>query len=219
VTAVNRTSPLQEATLQARWTLRRLARELRLARIASGKTQAHVGRALGISKSQISRRERGETAGLAYVELARQAAVVGLKLSGRLYPSARRPLDGPQLELLRRFRERIGPAWDWQMEVPMPEPGDLRAIDAVIRSPAGSAAVEAITRFADVQAQYRAGRLKQRDLGLDRLILVVAGTSANRAAIAAAGDHLETYVPVRTREALRELARVRPPRADALVLL
>lgn len=101
----------------------------------------------------------------------------------------------------------------------MPEAADLRAADAVIRVDAGAAAVEAITRFADVQAQYRAGRLKQRDLSLERLIFVVAGTSANRAAIRGAGDVLATYFPVRTREALRELAAGRLPEADALILL
>ena len=96
-------------------------------------------------------------AGLPYVELARQAAVVGLKLYGRLYPAIRRPLDGPQLELLRRFRSRIGPPWHWRMEVPMPQPGDLRAADAVISAESGSASVEAITRFADVQPSIGPG--------------------------------------------------------------
>lgn len=155
--AANRTSPLQEATLQATWSLRQLGRELRLARIAAGRTQSQVGGLLGLSKSQICRRERGDVAGLPYVELARQGAVVGLKLYGRLYPAIRRPLDGPQLELLRRFRSRIGPPWHWRMEVPMPEPGDLRAADAVISAESGSASVEAITRFADVQPSIGPG--------------------------------------------------------------
>jgi transcriptional regulator with XRE-family HTH domain len=217
--SANRTNPLHEATLQASWTLRQLGRELRVARIAAGKTQSQVGLPLGLSKSQICRRERAGGAGISYLALARHAAVVGLKLYGRLYPAIRRPLDGPQLELLHRFRARIGSAWNWRLEVPMPETGDLRAVDGVITTVAGSAAVEAITRFADVQAQYRAGRLKQRDLGLERLVFLVAGTSANRAAIRAAGDVLAAYFPVRTREALREMAEGRLPRADALVLL
>lgn len=217
--SANRTGPLTEATLQATWALRQLGRELRLARIAAGRTQSQVGRPLGLSKSQICRRERGGGAGMSYLALARHAAVVGLKLYARLYPAIRRPLDGPQLALLQRFRARIGSLWSWRLEVPMPQTGDLRAADAVISTDAGSAVVEAITRFADVQAQYRAGRLKQRDLGLERLVFLVAGTSANRAAIRAAGDLLMTYFPVRTREGLRELAEGRLPRADALILL
>lgn len=58
-----------------------------------------------------------------------------------------------------------------------------------------------------------------RDLGLDRLIFVVSGTSANRAAVRAAGDMLAAYFPAGTREALHELVAGRLPHADALVLL
>ena len=105
--AVNRTSQLHEATLQATWLLQRLGRELRLARIAAGSSQAEVARRLGISNSEVSRIERSEVRGLSVLLLQRHAAILGLRLSVRLYPGGRRVLDAPQLALLGRLRERL----------------------------------------------------------------------------------------------------------------
>src|SRR6186713_2421017 len=98
--AVNRTSQLHEANLQATWLLQRLGRELRLARIAAGSSQADIGRRLGLSKSEISRIERSEVPGVTVLALQRHAAVLSLQLSIRLYPGGRRVLDAPQLALL-----------------------------------------------------------------------------------------------------------------------
>lgn len=219
MSAANRTSTLHEATFQAAWNLQQLGRELRLARIISGRSQSNVGRQLGCSKSQISRRERGLVKRLSFLELCRHAGAVGLKLVARLYPAVRRPLDAPQLALLKRLHARIGPLQGWRLEVPMPNPGDLRAADATIATHAGTTVVEAITRLANVQAQYRAGALKQRDLGAERLIFLVSATRANREAIRLAGPILDEYFPVRTREALRDLQAGRLPRGNALILL
>src|SRR5262245_2789035 len=128
--AVNRTSQLHEATLQATWLLQRLGRELRLARIAAGTSQTEVGRRLGVSDSAVSRIERSEIRGLTVLALQRHAAILGLQLSVRLYPGGRRVLDAPQLALLGHLRERLEPVWRWELEVPVPLPRDLRAADA-----------------------------------------------------------------------------------------
>lgn len=50
----------------------------------------------------------------------------------------------------------------------MPLAGDLRAADALVSIPNCRIVVEVITRLADFQAQLRAARRKQRDLGAHR---------------------------------------------------
>jgi transcriptional regulator with XRE-family HTH domain len=182
-------------------------------------TQKQVADLLRISKSEVSRREHGHVRTLNVVQLSRHAAVVGLNCAVNLYPAVRRPLDRPQLELIGRLRDRIRPAWGWTYEVPIPIAGDLRAGDAVIQSPACRCLVEAITRFVDYQAQVRAAHLKQRDLGVDRLMLLVSDTAGNRAAIRAAGPILRETFPVATRQALRLMAAGQDPGGDALIVL
>ena len=101
----------------------------------------------------------------------------------------------------------------------MPRPGDLRAVDAVLTRPGRTLAVEAITRLADLQAQLRAAQLKSRDVGADRLVLLVNASTANRNALHAAAGLVRAALPSTTRRALSALASGADPGGDALVLL
>jgi len=217
--AVNRTSPLHEATLQANWLLHRLGRELRLARIAAGSSQADIGRRLGVSDSAVSRIERSQVRDLTVLALQRHAAILGLQLSVRLYPGGRRVLDAPQLALLGRLRERLEPLWLWELEVPVPIPRDLRAMDARLTRDGVTLAVEAITRLSDVQAQVRAAQLKARDLNASRLMLLVGGSSANRLALREAGPIIAAAFAVGTRRLLTVLEAGGDPGRDCLIVL
>lgn len=217
--AANRTSQLHEATLQATWLLQRLGRELRLARIAAGLTQERVAVRIGTSKAHVCRIEHGMVGTLPISTAMRHAAAVGLRLSTQLYPGARRVLDAPQLALLDRLRTRVGNAWAWELEVPMPMDRDLRAADARLSRGECTIAVEAITRLADVQAQVRAAQLKRRDLGANRPILLVAATRANRRAIAEAESMLATAFQTGTRHLIRLLASGTDPGSDCLMIL
>jgi transcriptional regulator with XRE-family HTH domain len=214
-----RTNPLHEASIQAIRILHELGRELRLARISAGLSQAELARRLGTSQARISRFERARDVRGTLSELMRHAAAVGLRLWVRAYPATRRLLDEPQLQLLQRFRDRIAAAWAWELEVPVPIPGDLRAGDARITIGETTILVEAITRLADIQAQSRAAQLKRRDLDATRLILLVAATETNRRAVRAAGAVLSEAFPIHTAAAMRALARGQDPGADAIVLL
>jgi transcriptional regulator with XRE-family HTH domain len=196
-----------------------IGRELRLARINAGKTQEQVAQQLGCAKSEVSRREHGLIPSLGVVALARHAFAVGLQPSIKFFPAVRRPLDHAQLALLRRFRDRISNSWSFQIEVPMPITGDLRAVDALIGSPSVRIVVEAITRLADVQAQVRAAQLKRRDLKADRLLLLISGTTTNRASIRAAGATLRDAFPITTRGAIAALSEDNDPGGDCLVLM
>jgi transcriptional regulator with XRE-family HTH domain len=217
--AVNRTSQRHEATIQATWLLQRVGRELRLARITAGLSQALVAQRIGTSKAQISRIERGKVRRLSLLTVALHAAAVGLRFSAQLYPGVRRVLDAPQLSLLNRLRERIGELWAWELEVPMPQERDLRAVDARISRNGLTIAVEAITRLADVQAQVRAAQLKRRDLSASRLLLVVNDSNANRRALAEAGPMLSAGFLQGTRHIMAKLTAGEDPGRDCLVVL
>ena len=216
--AANRSSPVHEATLQANWLLQRIGRELRAARIAAGLTQQAVARRLSLSTSEVSRIERAEATAIGIVALHRHAAVVGLRPWLRLYPGGRHVLDQPQLGLLERLRLRL-PRCSWQLEVPVPIEGDLRAADALITCGDLTLVVDPITRLSDVQAQVRAAQLKRRDIGADRLVVLVGASTANRAALHAAGQVISAAFRTGTRRLLNLLADGKDPGGDCLLLL
>lgn len=152
-------------------------------------------------------------------ELVVTSAAVGLKLWTTTFAAERAIRDAPQLILLRRFRERIGEGWRWSYEVIVPVARDQRAADAVIRRGSAVVMVEAFTRLADGQAQIRSVLLKARDMGIERVIIVVAESRANRRAFEQAADILASDFPLRTRTVLRALADGRDPGANGLVVL
>jgi transcriptional regulator with XRE-family HTH domain len=215
----NRVSALRAAADTGNWLLRDIGRELRVARIVGGKTLAEVARLIGKSASWVSRVERGRIAAIRMTDLTRHAAAVGLKPWIRLFPLGPRILDAPQLALLQRFLERIGHAWGIALEVPVGIAGDMRAADALLTNGSCRCMVEVITRLADFQAQLRSLRRKQRDLGADRLILVLLASTTNRGVLAEIGPAVANEFPVGTREALKRLAEGVDPGGDCLVLL
>ena len=214
-----RSSPVHDAKHSVRWVLLTVGRELRIARYRSGMTQRQVAKRVGRSDSWLSRVEKGIVPGVPVAELMLAAASVGLKLYVKTYPAGRRPLDAPQLSLLKSFNERIGPKWRLQLEKVMPIAGDLRAVDELISTDECSCAVEAITRLVDIQGQLRPARAKQRDVHADRLILVVKATRANRRILREAGSTLRSDLPIPSRSALHALAEGRDPGGDCLIVL
>jgi len=196
-----------------------VGRELRLARVRSGMIQRQVGGLVGRSASHISRVERGKVRRASVPELMTIAAAVGLKLWVKVFPAGRRPIDAPQLALLDAFNSRLHPSWKRQMEAVVPIAGDLRAVDELIRNDACSCAVEAITRFIDAQAQVRSASAKQRDIGADRLILLIKASRSNRRMLHEAEPVLRDSFPIRTRGAMRSLAAGEDPGGDCLILM
>jgi transcriptional regulator with XRE-family HTH domain len=185
----------------------------------AGLTQRAVATATRTSASRICRIEQGRIPTVTWRQLTQVAAAVGLRLSAKAYPVGSAVRDAAQLRYLERFLARIGIGWNRQLEVPIPLPGDLRAIDLVLRGPSCLMAVEVITRLADVQAQLRAASIKARDFGANRLIIVLAGTHANRRALDAALGSLPGSFAVDTRRVMADLAAGRDPRLNAIVLL
>jgi hypothetical protein len=178
------------------------------------------GRAAGISDSELSRLELGQTVDLSYEIVAAVGALVGLRVALRAYRGERVLFDHPQVQLLRSLRDRLGPGWTWRYEVSV-APGDLRAWDMVGRHvhTGQVVVVEAETRIRDLQALIRRFGQKRDASGSPRVVLLVAGTRNNRAAIITGRNELAAEFPVATRRALRHLAAGREPGADCLIIL
>jgi transcriptional regulator with XRE-family HTH domain len=211
---------------RAEWLIERDLREaganLRDARLVAGLTLDSVAHAIGSSASSVLRVERGTQPGPRPVTLAAHAAAVGLRARIRLYPEGPPIRDAAQVALIREFRARLHPDIGFTLESPaieVPGANDVRAFDALLTIGACRCGVELYTRFHDCQAQLRAALVKQRDAGVDRLLVVVKATHANRRAVAAAADLIATTLPLGTRQTMRALAAARDPGANGLVML
>jgi transcriptional regulator with XRE-family HTH domain len=203
---------------QGRELRHRIAREARSARLSAGLSQDRVATALGLSRSQLSRIERGRCP-LDLETGARLFAVLGLDLAVRAFPAGDPVRDAAQLALIGRLRSAAHPSIRWRTEVPFPDRGDLRAWDATGIGPAVRVAAEAETRLHDLQALGRRLALKKRDGGFDRLVLVVADTRLNRSIVREHADWVSEAFPLPGRRALELLRAGVQPDEDSLILL
>ena len=214
-----RTSLLDDAN---RWWRRmelEIGDQLRTARHLLGLTQKQVATALGISQSDVSRRERGRAPRFTGQALARHAAAIGLKPSIKLWPIGGGVRDEAQARYVARLLARVGAAWKVILEAPIPTPGDLRAVDILLIAGPTRIAVEVITRLADLQAQVRACQLKGRDIGATRLVIIVAGTHANRDALRSVRSTMVNSFELDARRVLAVLVAGRDPGRDAIITL
>jgi transcriptional regulator with XRE-family HTH domain len=192
--------------------------ELRDARLAAGVSQLFVARAAGLSRSELSRIERGAAPWLSIIVVARIAAVLGLDIGLRLYPRENPLRDAGHARLLARLRQRLPESVLMRTEVPLPRPGDPRAWDAVMNGPGWTTPVDAETRLDDSQALARRTELKRRDSGFDQVILLVADTRHNRQALRHATSLLADF-PEPGPVILRALAAGLPPERSGVLLL
>ena len=214
-----RTRATDEARRLWARTARELGDELRTGRHVLGVTQARLGRAISLSQAEISRRELGQSRRLMGETLAVHAAAVGFRLSVKLWPAGGGIRDAAQVRYVAAFVGRVGRLWKVALEAPIQLPGDLRAVDVLLVLGDVRIAVEVITRLADLQAQVRVAQAKARDIGATRLILVVAGTHANRRALADARPALVSAFDLDTRRLIVDLSGGRDPGRDGLVVL
>jgi transcriptional regulator with XRE-family HTH domain len=197
---------------------RRVRADIAAARRNSGLSQDAVGAVCGISGSAEGRIESGATRNVDVRTLAAMAAAGGLDLRLRAHPGGDAIRDAAQIRLLERFWPRLHSSLRWATEVPLPNEGDLRAWDAVIRGAGWRLPVEAETVLDDLQALERRLGLKRRDGGIDHVILLVADAHRNRRALAAAPGAFAD-LPLRTREVLAALRDGRDPGASGIVIL
>jgi transcriptional regulator with XRE-family HTH domain len=215
----SRERPVDAGAARAREILARLPAEARGIRLASGLSQEDISAAMGISRSQYSRIERGQSSDLSIPMATRLFAVLGYDLAVKAYPAGDPIRDAAHAALLERLHSLLHPSLVWRTEVPLPIVGDPRAWDAVIRDQTFRAGVEAETCFRDQQALDRRLALKERDGELDLLILLVLDSRANRDALRMHSDWVKQRFPVPGTRALELLAAGLNPGGNALILL
>jgi transcriptional regulator with XRE-family HTH domain len=209
---------------RAAWLMQRDLQELgddyRNARLNAGLTLREVARQVGVSPASIFRVERARPPGARPDLLSRHAATVGLRVRVRAYPDGDPIRDAASIRLIGAFRARLPADYRFRPEVPVSGvPGDLRAWDGVLDLPGCRCATEFVTRFHDCQAQLRAFELKLRDGAVDRLVIVVMATHANRRALSVARDIVAAAFPLKTRQVMAALSAGRDPGGNGVVLL
>jgi transcriptional regulator with XRE-family HTH domain len=216
----SRNRAVDVGTERARSIATDLGGEIRRAREQHGLSQAVVGRAAGISPSQVSRIERAQPKCLSIRQIARLLAVVGLELSARAYPAGPAIRDAAHRALLERFRARVAPSVAWRFEVPVGRPGEQRAWDAVLSIGTAELGLEAETCPRDMQSLQRRVALKRRDdPGISGVVLLLANTRYNRALLREHGEALRADFPMPGPALLAMLAAGRDPGGSGVVLV
>jgi transcriptional regulator with XRE-family HTH domain len=210
--------PVDRGARLGRAVLQELGEQARLARVAAGLSQAEVGRSVRVSRSTVARIERGSGA-TSVLQLSKVLGVVGLDLWARAYPGGSPHRDAAHARLLARLRALLPEGLDWQTEVPLPGIGERRSWDARTTVQTWVVAIEAETRARDGQELQRRLKLKQRDGGVDRLMLLLADTRGNRLFLRSYGDALAADFPIDGRAALRTLAAGQDPGGNAIIVL
>jgi transcriptional regulator with XRE-family HTH domain len=199
--------------------------EFKRARTASGLSQHAVSDVVGISRPQYSRIERGQAPEVSLQRIATIASVLGLEASLRFFPSGDVIRDRAHAELLERLHTRCHKSLAWRTEVPFPSPGDQRAWDALIRGvdqvsgDTWRVGVEAETHPNDLQALDRRLALKERDGGVDWMVLLLLTSRHNRSLLATHGPVLRARFPLDGRRALELLGAGAPLGRNALIVL
>jgi transcriptional regulator with XRE-family HTH domain len=143
-------------------------------------SQSALARELGRSQSEVSRFESlNRIDDVSLVRIAELASLLGLELSATLHPSGDAIRDKGHQALISRVRAEMFPSGAVRAEVPFPAPGDPRAWDLVLRADGQLVGVEAETRIRDVQALVRRIRQRERDGGVDEVLLVLSASRAN----------------------------------------
>jgi len=194
-----------------------VATELRDARLTAGVSQERAADAYGLSQSTISRLEQAES-GMTIEAAAALGAVLGYRLSIKLYPDGSPVRDAGQLQLIDRLRSHLHRVWRQATEVLVGTRGDLRAWDLFLSGP-GTVGIDAETRLYDLQAIQRRCEAKARDSGVDRIVLLVADTRHNRRVLREHREALRSTFPLDTRAVMTALRAGELPSANGVVVI
>ena len=136
--------------------IRRIGDEIRQTRRSRGLSLRAVAAEADISSSSLSRIERAKVESVSLVTLARLCAIVGLDLSARVYSGGAPLRDARHSRVLEKLHGKVYVSLGWGTEVPLPNPGDQRAWDALIRGDGWRYGVEAELNPTDGQDRLSA---------------------------------------------------------------
>lgn len=162
----------------------RAVRELQTAREDGNVSLAQLAAEIGSSESALSRLERLRLADVGVVRLSEIASALGYEISLGIHPVGDPLRDSAQLVIGRRLVGLLGPPWSVLNEVLLPNPGDRRSWDKVVRldgsDPPYAIGVDIESRIRDVQALVRRTREREADHRVQAILLVLADSATNR---------------------------------------
>ena len=199
--------------------IRTIGAEIRLARRGLGLSIEFTARVVGISTAELSRIEPAEADWVSVVVLAKLCAVVGLDLTARAYPGGAPIRDARHARLLDKLRACLHESLRWLTEVPLPNAGDQRAWDALIRGDGWRYGVEAELSPIDGQALVRRLMLKQRDGLVHGVVLLMPDTRQTRTFRREFQELLVSNFPIPGGIALKRLAAGESPSGSAIVII
>lgn len=175
--------------------VRGLVSDLREERQVANVSQRTVARELGWQQSGLNKLEQLEFLNVSLVRLVEIAAVLGFDVSVRLHRVGDAIRDRASEALIARFLRFVADPYRVTREALLPD-GGQRSWDILLRIGGVMVGVEAVTRIRDLQALVRHIRLRERDGGVDHVLVVLSDSTHNRALVgqlvATLGERFET---------------------------
>lgn len=186
-----------------------IGQEVTLGRLNLGLTLRGAAHRAGVAY-ETQRRVEASDPGASLLTVCRVAAPLGVKVWGKGFPAATPSLrDTGQLGIAELIRRQLPATTRCELEHGL---GNGRAIDMVVSGADEILAIEIERLLADLQAQYRIADAKRLELAADhqrpvRLVMAVADTRRNRAAVAEHARLVRVMLPATSREILAALRR------------
>jgi transcriptional regulator with XRE-family HTH domain len=218
-----RMRPADSGRARTRYLSTAFGRDLRIARVTAGLTQARLAALAEVSQTEASKAERGAI-DVSLDARCRLAAACGHELGWRLYPVASvRLRDSGQLSLAQAIVGALHSTWKARLEVPV-APGDARAADLLVVSAAEIVHLEIERALVDFQAQLRSAQLKRQAIAGGRqqpvrLVLAVPDTRSSRARLAPFEELISRTLPSTSRRIWAALRSGEPIGADGILFV
>ena len=218
-----RARPADVGRARCRYLAAAFGRELRIARVSAGLSQARLAALAEASQTEVSKAERAQ-GDVSLAARCRLAAACGYELGWRLYPVATvRMRDSGQLTLAQAIVGAAHASWRPRLEVPVAA-GDARAADLVLEGAAEVIHIEIERALVDFQAQLRAAQLKrqaiaEREERPVRLVIAVPDTRTSRARLAPFSDVISRALSAASAQVWRTIRGGEPLGADGILFV
>ena len=200
----------------------RTLQELRERRQVLGISQPFLARELNYSQPWLWRLEALQVQATV-VDLAEIASLLGLELSITLHEIGDPIRDKGQQALGSRFDVIPSPLWQSTAETLLPNPGDRRSWDRLLRLTTSErrhlVGVDLESRIRDVQALVRRTRFRERDGHVDVILIVLSNSATNTHLVGQLRDALGSEYGTSPRAILSALRRGVPLPGSGVILV
>jgi transcriptional regulator with XRE-family HTH domain len=208
----------QRGRRRAQELVRAVVSELRQERQTANLSQRAVAAELGWHQSALNRLERFDFENVSTIRLVEIAAVLGFDVSIRLHRVGDPIHDRASQGLIGRFLRAVSANYRVTREALLPS-GGQRSWDVLLRLATLLVGVELVTRVRDVQALVRLIRLRERDGGVDHVLLVLSDSAHNRAMLRQLIDALGPRFMTPPRQILDALRAGQPVPGSGVMLM